>query len=350
MAEPLILADRPALVRGPTAPPRRIVAWALMGLAVVACVAGLIIVSDINWAGFTLLGLSFVLAFSSVTRLLPNRDVVMYTAAGWVILVTVLAIIAPLLPLSEHEDAAKTLAVPAYQSPALTWPHPLGTNAFGLDLLARVIYGARISLVTGVSAAFIGFAIGGLIGLIAGYAGGAADRTVTIFTDVILAFPGIILLIALASALDRGVPSSILGLAILGIPTNIRLSRANALAFKQRDFVTAARVVGASRKRIVFREVLPNVVTSMLAYFFVVVAVLIVAEASLSFLGLGVQQPTPTWGNMIAEGDGGVFERHPQIVLVPGIAVFLTVLSLNLLGERFKARLEGGAYALEGAA
>ena len=347
MADALALTGAAVLPK----PGRRVtskrVGWFSMVLGVVLTGAGGIVVASTPWAGFALIGLGLWQIVSGANRLLPQTDVVMWVAAGWLALILLSAILAPLLPLGEHEAVSKTLLIPGYLSPDLWSSHPLGTNVFGLDQLARVIYGARISLVTGICAATIGFVVGGLIGLAAGFLGGFTDRSVSVFTDAILAFPGVILLIALASALPRGVGSSIIGLSILAIPTNVRLARANTMALKQRDHVTAARVLGARRSRIMFKEILPSVVIAMLAYIFIVVAVLIVAEASLSFLGLGVQQPTPTWGNMIAEGDAGVFEDHPSIVLVPGIAIFLTVLCLNLLGERFRAALEAGGFRTE---
>ena len=340
------MADVPVLLAGASGlEPRKSTAsrsgQAVTSAAVLAIIVGFAMAGAGWWAGFALLAIGVGLLVAGLSRLRPRSDVAMWFAIAWIALIVVLAIAAPLLPLAEHKLASKTFDVKGYLTPKLWSSHPLGTNSFGLDELARVIWGARVSLVTSLVAAGIGFVIGGIIGLVAGFLGGFTDRSVGVLTDAVLAFPGIILLIALAAALKPGVSSSILGLSILAIPTNVRLARANAIAHKERDYVTAARVLGAGRTRIIFREVLPSVVVSMLAFIFVLIAVLIVAEASLSFLGLGVQQPTPTWGNMVAEGDGGVFTRYPHTVIVPGMAIFLTVLSFNLLGERFRDRLEG---------
>ena len=141
------------------------------------------------------------------------------------------------------------------------------------------------------------------------------------------------MLLALATVLEPNPNNMALALAALGIPTYIRLSRANTLVFVQREFVLAAKSMGARRSRIIFKELVPNVALPLVSYAFIIVAVLIVAEASLSFLGLGIQRPEPTWGNMIAAGQND-FDRHPHLVFLPGIVMFLTVFSLNRVGEQ----------------
>jgi peptide/nickel transport system permease protein len=176
--------------------------------------------------------------------------------------------------------------------------------------------------------------------MISGYFRGWLDRVIGVMTDSFLAFPALILLIAIAAVfgVPKSVPSAILkeglALAIIGIPTMIRLARSTTLVFAQREFVVASRAMGASDARIIRRDLLPNVVLPLISFSFIVVAVLIVAEGSLAFLGLGLQQPTPTWGNMIAEADLNTIVKYPHIPLVPGIFMFITVFAFNRIGER----------------
>jgi peptide/nickel transport system permease protein len=258
----------------------------------------------------------------------------------WLIGLSFVAIIAGWLPLAEHQDTTKTISVPGNARPDLFSKHPLGTNNFSLDLLSRCIYGARVSLLTATLAVAISMVIGGTIGMFAGYFRGWLDTCVGVLTDAILSFPALILLVALAAVLGQptGVREAVfkngLALAMVGIPTMIRLSRANTLVFAQREFVLASRAMGAKSTRIIFKELLPNVILPVISYAFIIVAVLIVAEGSLAFLGLGLQQPKPTWGNMIAEGGLTVLREHPHIPLVPGMFMFLTVFSFNRVGER----------------
>ncbi|WP_241249788.1 ABC transporter permease [Rhodococcus sp. X156] len=266
-------------------------------------------------------------------------DLTFWLCCTWLAVLVAAAIFAPLLPLAEHADTVKTIADPSFASPELFSAHPLGTNNFGLDLLSRVIYGARASLVVAFSAALIGMLVGGSIGVLAGYLRGKVDTVVGVLTNSLLAVPALILLIALASVLAPTMRNVALALSVLAIPSMIRLARANTLTFAQREFVLAARAMGATRWRVMFRELVPNVVLPVASLAMVMISVLIVAESSLSFLGLGIQPPQPTWGNMIAEGEGGVFEKHPHIVLVPGLVLFLTVFAFNLVGEKARQRV-----------
>lgn len=268
----------------------------------------------------------------------PQADVALWLSVAWLGILTLVAILAPILPLGEREDVSKTLLDPTLQRPNIFSKHPLGTNVDGLDILARVIYGARASLVMGVVAVAIGMLIGGLLGLIAGYVKGPFSWIVNVLNDTMIAFPPLVLLLALAAVMDKDVKSLAIALGVLAIPVNYRLARANTLAVSEQAFVTAARSMGASRRRVLFRELMPNVAPQLLSYALILMAILIVAEASLSYLGLGVQRPTPSWGNMIAEGDGGYFERNPHLVFAPGITIFLTVFAFNLVGGRARQR------------
>lgn len=264
-------------------------------------------------------------------------DLMYWFSLGWLVLVLAAAVCVPLLPLGEHTDVASTLDDPVFALPGQSG-HLLGTNGFGLDLLSRSVYGARTSLTVALCAVAIGTVVGGALGVVTGYFRGAADRTVGIATNALLAVPPLVLLVALATVLDPGLRNVALSLSLLTIPSMVRVARASTLAHTQREFVLAARALGATRWRVMTRELLPNVLLPLLSMALVMVSVMIVAEASLSFLGLGVQPPEPTWGNMIAEGEGDVFQEHPHIVLVPGTVLFLTVFALNLVGERARNR------------
>ena len=258
----------------------------------------------------------------------------------WLFVIVFGAIFAGVLPLAEHQDTTKTITVPGNARPDLFSKHPLGTNNFSLDLLARSVYGARVSLLTAAFAVAISLIVGGTIGMLAGYFRGWLDVVVGLITDSVLAYPALILLIAIITVLGRPEQMSDaiikvgVGLAIISIPTMVRLSRANTLVFSQREFVLSARSMGAKNFRIIFREIMPNVALPLLSYAFIVIAVLIVAEGSLSFLGLGLKPPKPTWGNMIAEGQqANVLKKYPHIPMVPGVVMFLTVYSFNRCGE-----------------
>ncbi|GGO18797.1 ABC transporter permease [Microbispora bryophytorum] len=265
-------------------------------------------------------------------------DLLLWLCGAWLAVLILAAITAPVLGLQEAQDAAKTLLEPVYQPPSLGSAHPLGTNALGLDMLSRIIYGARVSMAVSISAVLIGTFVGGTLGVVAGYLRGTVDRIIGTLTNTLLAVPALILLIALATVLRPSALNMALALSLVAIPGMIRVTRANTLAFAQREFVTVAQALGAGRARIVFRELMPNVLLSVVPLCLVYVSALIVAEASLSFLGIGLRPPQPTWGNMIGEGLNGKMEDYPHLVYVPAAVLFLTVFSFNLLGERMRKR------------
>lgn len=264
-------------------------------------------------------------------------DTAFWLAVAWMAGIILAAVLADLLPLAEARDTSQTLTITPRLRPDLFSAHPLGTDTQALDMLGGVIYGARISLQVGVIAVAVGTVVGGLLGVVAGYFRGPLDGVIGIVTDSLLAFPALILLLAVVSVLDAGVITIALALALLTVPVYIRLARANTLAFAQREFVLAARALGARHWRLIARELLPNVIRPVLSYSFIIIAVLIVAEASLSFLGVGIERPTPTWGNMIAAGQTEL-ESNPHLVFVPGTVLFLTVLALNQIGDKARAR------------
>lgn len=313
-----------------------------VGLAII--VSAFIPGTGLDASTRTVLGLvGIVVCISAGSALLRRRrphglSLGTWLSMGWLALIGAAALLAPILPLGEAEDTAATLRDPRLLRPGLSDGHLLGTNNSGLDLLARVMEGARASLVIALTATALGLAIGGFLGVISGYRRGRIDLGLGIFTDVILAFPPLVLLLALASAVTPSTLSITMALAFMTLPTYIRMARANTRAVAQQDFIAAARSMGASDRRIITTEVIPNVIQPLMSYALVSLSMLVVAEAALSFLGLGLPPPAPTWGNMIAEGNGGMAERAPHIVLVPGAVLFATVLSLNLLGEAARKR------------
>jgi peptide/nickel transport system permease protein len=256
---------------------------------------------------------------------------VFWAAAGWMLLVFAVALFADLLPLPSPTDMDMLERRASFSA-----AHWLGTDGFGRDELARLIYGARVSLFVGLCAPVISLTIGGTLGLLAGYFRGRFETLVVGSMDVLLAFPPLILALAITAYLGQSIPNLTFILGVLGIPAFMRVARAATLTLARREFVIAAEALGASHARILLRELLPNVVLPLLAFFLLGIAVIIVAEGALSFLGLGVPPPTASWGSMIGEGRESL-EVAPQLAFLPAIAMFLTVLSFNLVGDTLRA-------------
>jgi peptide/nickel transport system permease protein len=254
-----------------------------------------------------------------------------WLAVAWLTVLVLLAVFAPVLP---FVDSPKEFFPDAFRTTPSA-EHWFGGDAIGRDLFARVVYGARVSLTVGVSSIAIGLAIGGTLGLIAGYFRGTIDTFITSVANIMLAFPSLILALALVSFMGQNLRNVILALAILSIPRLIRITRAATLTFSQREFVMASRTLGASHWRVVTREVLPNVVPPMLSFALLAIAVVIVAEGALSFLGLSVEAPTASWGGIINEGRD-LLDEAPHISLIPCGVMFLTLLSLNYVGDRLR--------------
>jgi len=259
-----------------------------------------------------------------------------WLALGWVSLVVVLAILANVLPLPN----------PNFQNyTALNAPpsihHLLGTDDLGRDLLSRLIFGARVSLVVGFGAVAMGMLIGGTLGLISGYKGGRLDVSLNAGAFVLLAFPAIVAVIAIVAFWGQSLFKITIIIGVATIPILYRVVRASSLSFANRDFVVAARTLGATSSRIVFREILPNVVPVAVTFGLITVAGIIVIEGSLAFLGLSVPLPTPSWGNIIEEGaSNGNLNTNPYIMLWPVITMFLLLLSINLIGDRLRQRFD----------
>ncbi|HVM41214.1 MAG TPA: ABC transporter permease [Acidimicrobiia bacterium] len=264
-----------------------------------------------------------------------------WLAVGWLAVLVGLAVLAPVLPFVQDPATLDPFAL--REGP--TADHWLGADDGGRDVFARIIYGGRVSLFIGVASVTIGMTIGGFLGLTAGYFRGRYERVVMSAMDTLLAFPALVLALALVTFLsDPGeqggsITTVTLALGILAIPALARITRASTLTFAEREFVTAARSLGASHRRILTREILPNVVPPMLSFSLLAVAVVIVAEGALSFLGLSVQAPQPTWGNLIAQGRP-VLREAPHIALMPCAVMFVTLLSLNFAGDTLRRRFD----------
>ena len=254
-----------------------------------------------------------------------------WCAIGWMVLVFAVAIFADLLPLPSPTD----MDMLERRAP-ISAEHWLGTDGLGRDELSRLIYGARISLIVGLCAPMIGVTIGGALGILAGYFRGRFGSFVVGSMDVLLAFPPLILALAVTAYLGQSIFKLTCILGVLGIPAFMRVARAATLTLARREFVIAAQALGATHARILLRELLPNVLLPLLAFFLLGVAVTIVVEGSLSFLGLGVPPPISSWGSMIGEGRESL-EVAPQLAFIPAIAMFLTVLSFNLIGDTIRA-------------
>jgi peptide/nickel transport system permease protein len=219
--------------------------------------------------------------------------------------------------------------------------HLLGSDALGRDILSRVIYGSRVSLEVGVITVAVSLVLGTAIGSVAGYRGGWADEVTMRVADVFLAFPGILLAIALTAVLGPSLTNVILALCVMGWVGYARIARGQVLLARELSYVEAARSLGCSPARVLARHVLPNVSAPLIVEATFGMATAIVAEAGLSFLGLGTQPPTPSWGAMLAEGREFILQA-PHLTLWPGVAILLTVLGINLLGDGVRDRLDSG--------
>jgi peptide/nickel transport system permease protein len=241
-------------------------------------------------------------------------------------------LIAPYPPLKYHPSIAS-------RPPSLA--HWLGTDALGRDQLSRVIYGARISLSVGVSAILLGGLTGSALGVIAGYAGGWVDQAITIFADALLAFPTLILALAIAAALGSGVTNVVIALAVVRIPIYVRLARGQTFQVRSLDYVMAARAVGTRAWRILSLHIFPNIFSAILVQATLSISFAILDESVLSFLGLGAQPPTPEWGTMVSDAQPYLTgATDPWMILGPALAITVTVLALNIFGDALRDRLD----------
>lgn len=261
---------------------------------------------------------------------------------GAVIIVVIVigAITAPWI--APHDPQSQSLAArftpPVWQEGG-TWTHPLGTDALGRDLLSRLIYGARISLIVGIMAVLIQGIIGVILGVLSGFYGGAVDSVLMRITDVQYAVPFLVLAVAIMAVIGASLRNIIIVLGVTGWVYYARIARAEALALRNREFVEAAHALGASNIRIMIRHILPNLTASIIVIATLRFSSMIIQEASLSFLGLGVPPNIPSWGVMVAEGRGYV-DSAWWVAGLSGGAIFLLVMSVNIVGDWLRDELD----------
>jgi peptide/nickel transport system permease protein len=268
-------------------------------------------------------------------RRLARRNRLAVAALVMLAAAVVAAVLAPHLPLHDP-DAVETAN---RLKPPLSPGHLLGTDEFGRDLLARLVWGARVSLLAGAASAAAAMVIGVVLGLLSGFYTGWTETLIMRATDILMAFPYILLAIAIVAGLGPGLRNAMIAIAIVGLPLYIRLVRSVVLSLREREFVEAARALGATDTLILGRHVLPHLVSPVIVAFSLDVGTKILATAGLSFLGLGTQPPTADWGSMLATGRQFVIFR-PHVVLLPGLAIFVIVLALNLVGDALRDLLD----------
>ncbi len=256
-------------------------------------------------------------------------------AAGLVALLFLVALLAPIV--SPHDPLA--INPDNTYLPPLSPGHLLGTDELGRDLFSRVLWGTRVSVPVAFVAVAVGLFAGGIVGLICGYAGGVTDLLLMRFIDALLAFPGLILAIALVAALGPGLRNAMIAIGIVAIPAYARLVRGQVLQLKQMDYVTATRSLGARPIRLVLGHILPNLLNPIIVQVSLSAGFAILAEATLSFLGLGAQVPTPDWGQMINSGRT-FLTNDPWLAIVPGAAISVAVFSFNWLGDSLRDALD----------
>jgi ABC-type dipeptide/oligopeptide/nickel transport system permease subunit len=273
-------------------------------------------------------------------RLIARRNLGTVAALAFLL---VLGLVAALPWLLRIPDPLFATPRDAFHGPS--WRHLFGTDDLGRDIFGRTVYGARISLGTALSVVVLAAAIGVPIGLLAGYREGIIDAIVMRFVDLVLAFPAILLAMGLIAVLGQGWVNGAVAVTIVSIPAFARLTRASVLAQKQREYVLAARTIGASESRVMLRTILPNCLGPVLIQAAVVATTAILLEAALSFLGLGVKPPTPSWGQMLSQGKTYLY-RAWWYGFFPGLALSLVVLSLNAIGETAQRLVDRGWRSL----
>ena len=234
--------------------------------------------------------------------------------------------------ISPYDQDITNRLLPPVWSEGGSWKYVFGTDGNGRDYLARIIYGTRISLTIGIGAAFVGMIIGVTLGVIAGYFGGVVDQVINYILTCQLALPGILFLLTIISIVGSSVTVVILVIGVLHWTLFLVVTRAATQRIRSLDYVTAAQAIGASRFKIIFHDIIPNVLNQIIVIFTLEVGIAILSESAISFLGVGLQPPTPSWGVLIAEGKEAIFFQ-PWLIILPGVALFLLVISINMVGD-----------------
>jgi peptide/nickel transport system permease protein len=251
-----------------------------------------------------------------------------------------MALLAPLLsPADPYEQSLRLRFRPPVWEERGSWAHPLGTDRLGRDMLARIMYGSRVSLAVGALAVLLASAVGAAVGLVAGYYGGRVDAVLMRVTDATLSFPTILLALILAVTVGPSFTNVVIAIAVILWARYARVIRGQVLTLMALDFITQARLAGASGWRIITRHLLPNTLNTLVVLVTLQVGYVIIVEASLSFLGAGIPPPTPAWGSMIAEGRDFVTSAW-WVSFLPGLAIMLVVLAFNLLGDWLRDTLD----------
>jgi glutathione transport system permease protein len=256
-------------------------------------------------------------------------------AGGFVVFLVLIAIAAPWIVPYDAENFFDYDRLNARPS----WQHWFGVDALGRDIFSRILMGARISLAVGFVSVAAGAVVGTLLGLVAGYYEGWWDRVIMRVCDVLFAFPGILLAISIVAILGGGMANVIVAVAVFSIPTFARLVRGNTLALKHLTFIEAARSIGASDGTIILRHIFPGTISAVVVYFSLRIGTSIITAATLSFLGMGAQPPTPEWGAMLDAARSDMITA-PHEAIVPALAIFFTVLAFNLLGDGLRDALD----------
>lgn len=266
-------------------------------------------------------------------RLWNNKPAVLSLAVLLVIIL--LSVAAPLLPLAPPDEihSIDRLALPGEKG------YLLGSDSLGRDILSRLIWGGRVSLTAGLVSSSLALLVGTGLGIVAGFYGGKVDDVLMRVTDVVLAFPVILLAIGIIAALGPSLFNAMLAAAVAGFPLYARVTRGSVLSAREMDYVLAARMLGVRNRRIMLRHLLPNVFAPLLVTYTLDIGSKIILTSSLSFLGLGTQPPTPDWGNMIASSRS-LIRTHPHLIFMPGLAIFIVVLTLNVFGDGLRDALD----------
>ena len=262
--------------------------------------------------------------------------VLFFASLFWLILILIFAAFADLLPVPDPNRTNVSQA----RIPPFTDGYFLGTDGLGRDVFSRIVHGARVSVIISVSAVATGMIVGGTLGLTAGYLRGKYESLVMGGVNTLLAFPGLVLLLALVAFMGQNLLAVTAAVAFLSIPTYTRVARATTLAVSQREYVMAAKALGAKPRRILFREIAPNVALPVAAFGLIALGTIVVLEGTLAFLGLSVQPPQATWGSMINEGRRFISSGQYYMTLVPALVLFFTVFSLNYVGDAMRNRFD----------